>query len=356
MAIDFDKSRWNKLKEDHRAWWAGDLKRPILQMSVGGNDPGRPEPSIPSHHFTAFYDLSIPAEDVVDRWDYDLSGAKFIGDGFPSAFPNFGPGSAAAYMGAKLIPSPETYTVWFESHEIEIKNLHLNYKSGCVWYKRLLDICKAATERWQGQVQVGMTDIGGSLDVISSFRKGEKLLLDLYDYPEEVKRVNWELHEAWWKYYDEINSVMQPVNPGYSAWAAMYSEVPYYMLQCDFCYMIGPDMFDEFIKPELSASCKRLGNAFYHLDGPGQLPHLDSLLSIPDLKGIQWVPGAGVPSFEHWPEVYKKIRNAGKLVQVYGGLGTLDALNDQLGTLEGIYFIGWVQSEEEALECVRKYG
>ena len=72
------------------------------------------------------------------------------------------------------------------------------------------------------------------------------------------------------------------------------------MLQCDFCYMIGPEQFKKFVLPELAVSCKKLTNPFYHLDGPGQLPHLDYLLSIPELKGIQCVPGDGSPHDGPW--------------------------------------------------------
>jgi 5-methyltetrahydrofolate--homocysteine methyltransferase len=67
------------------------------------------------------------------------------------------------------------------------------------------------------------------------------------------------------------------------------------MLSSDFSYLIGPAMFDEFVKPGLADSCRRLPHSFYHLDGPGQLAHLDSLLAIAELDGIQWVPGAGQP-------------------------------------------------------------
>ena len=31
----------------------------------------------------------------------------------------------------------------------------------------------------------------------------------------------------------------------------IYSEKPYYPLQCDFSAMISPDMFEEFVLPEL---------------------------------------------------------------------------------------------------------
>ena len=60
------------------------------------------------------------------------------------------------------------------------------------------------------------------------------------------------------------------------------------------------------------------------LDGAGQLPHLDSLLSIEELKGIQWVPGDGAKPCTEWPEVYRKIRDTGKRIQIYGDLHGFD--------------------------------
>ena len=135
------------------------------------------------------------------------------------------------------------------------------------------------------------------------------------------------------------------------------------MLQCDFAYMLGPRMFDEFVKPELAASCRRLDHAFYHLDGIGQLAHLDSLLSIPELKGVQWVPGAGQPDVTNWPEVYRKIRKAGKLVQVFvgqseSGFRLLDTLVKQVGSAEGLVLIGGVDQSErgQAEAMMRRYG
>jgi hypothetical protein len=114
-------------------------------------------------------------------------------------------------------------------------------------------------------------------------------------------------------------------------------------------------MFDEFVKPELVASCRRLTNSFYHLDGRGQLPHLDSLLAIPELKGIQWVPGAGAPGFQHWPEVYRRIRKAGKFIQMWDQMAVLDVLAEQLGSAEGIVFMTSAKTEEEAVSFLRRY-
>ena len=357
MNIDFNIDRWERVKENSRAWWAGELKRPLIHFTIDGHNPGRPEPSIPSYAFQAFYDLSVPAEAVIDRMDYDLSCKKFLGDAFPTFFPNFGPGVIAAFLGATLGKSLESTTIWFHpSEDNEIADIKFQYNPTDIWLNRIKDIYKAGLEQWQGMVQIGLTDLGGNLDILSSFRPSEKLLFDLYDCPEQVKQLTWQAHDMWWKYFDEFNSLLQPVNPGYTAWAPIFSEQPYYMLQCDFCYMIGPDMFEEFVKPELEASCKRLDNAFYHLDGPGELPHLDSLLKIPELKGVQWIPGAGVPDYKHWPEIYQKIRDAGKLIQLFGDPETLDTVVEQLGSAEGIVYFGEASSEEEAMDCLKRYG
>ena len=88
------------------------------------------------------------------------------------------------------------------------------------------------------------------------------------------------------------------------------------MLQCDFCYMISPDMFERFVLPDLKACCDHLDYGFYHLDGKGQIPHLDLLLSIERLRGIQWVTGDGTLPPEKWPQLLKRIVDAGKLCQL----------------------------------------
>ena len=360
MSIDFTPARWERVKADARRWWEHKLDRPLLQFISGGHAPGRAEPALPAQWFHSFYDLSVPAEAIMDRWDYDLSTLRFLGDAFPVVWPNFGPGIAAAFLGAELRNSRDT--VWFHPREEKpVADWRFAYDAENVWLRRVADLTRAAVARWDGQVLVGMTDIGGNLDMLASFRPSEALLFDLYDDPESVKARTWELHEMWWRFYNFFESIQQPRNPGYTAWTSIFSDAPYYMLQCDFCYMIGPEMFDEFVKPELAASCRRLTNAFYHLDGPGQLPHLDSLLTIPELKGVQWVPGDGQPDIAHWPEVYRKIRDAGKLIQVFtgqyaGGAEIIDVLADQLGGAEGIVAIGYVDDSEQTERILKKYG
>jgi hypothetical protein len=57
----------------------------------------------------------------------------------------------------------------------------------------------------------------------------------------------------------------------------------------------------------------------------------------------------------HWPEVYRKIRAAGKLIQIWGNFEKLDALTQQLGSAKGIYLIGW-GDEKEIMAGLSRYG
>ena len=287
-----------------------------MELVLNGRDPGRPQPKAPILSQATCVDLSIPADALIDRLDYELSKNVYLGDAFPMlTMDTFGPGVAAAFLGARLDNS--TGGVWFHPPDDKpIENIHLRYDPDNVWLRRIKEICAAAMDRWQGQVLVGMTDLGGNLDIPSTFRPSEKLLMDLIDSPEEVKRVTMEVHELWHRFFAEIQSVLQPKNPGYSSWCRIYSDQPYYILQCDFSYMISPEMFREFVRDELEATSRRLSRCFYHLDGKGQLPHLDLILAMERINGVQWVPGTGAPTYEHWLDIYRRIFAAGKKTQL----------------------------------------
>jgi 5-methyltetrahydrofolate--homocysteine methyltransferase len=172
-------------------------------------------------------------------------------------------------------------------------------------------------ERWGSQVTVSITDLGGNLDILASLRTTEQLLLDLCDAPDEVERLVGEITRLWIRYYDELYAIIQKAGRGTTPWAAIWSPGRCYMLQSDFAYMISPQMFERFVLPDLAACCDILDDGFYHLDGKGEIPHLDMLLSLKRLRGIQWIPGDGAPPPEKWLPLLQRIRQGGKLCQLF---------------------------------------
>ncbi len=332
--------RRQSLRETFDAFYRRELGRPVVRCMLTGCEPDRDQPKISNLRQGDFWDPGNSPEELIDSIDYELACMEFLGDAYPHTWPNFGPGVLAAFCGCEVESHPGT--TWFGfKNPPEAAEAQIVYNPEHPTVERIKQFYRAGHQRWQGSVQMGMTDLGGNLDVVASFRPSEKLLLDLYDAPEEVQRLTWEAHEAWQEAFEDLNGAVKPQsdNPvGYSAWAGIACSEPSYMLQCDFCYMIGPEMFDRFVKPELEATCRKLTHAWYHLDGAGQLPHLDSLLQIDELFGVQWVPGDGAPPQIEWMDVFKKIRDAGKAMQIWGKPGDLQVYADALGRTEGIWF------------------
>ena len=364
--IAFD--RWDAVINAYERWWDRSLRRPLVNLAVVEPQETAVRrlgpPPLELRDFTGSYLAAVTPEQIVDCWDWHLARRRYVADGFPTVLPNFGPGVLAAFMGARMECRPDT--IWFEppGEVLEPQAIRLAFDPDNPAFRRVASVDRAAVEFWRGGVQVSMTDLGGNLDIVQTFRPGDLLATDLYDHPQEIKRITWEVHSAWHTAFDALQAIRAGANPGYTAWTPLLSQESYYMLQCDFCYMVGPGMFDEFVKPELVASCRRIARPFYHLDGKGQLPHLPSLLAIPELKGVQWVPGDGSPDIRHWPEVYRRITEAGKLIQVFvgqcaTGLKILDVLRDQIGSLDHVAVIGEVEAgaaEEDAREVLNRHG
>lgn len=316
----FGSFDWSPVESAWDRWWHRSLGRPLVWFMNPTTPAARQVAHpLPNRRFTSHHDFAIPAREVLQAYEtWNLRHADFHGDAFPWWWANFGPGVLAAFIGGE--GRNNDHSVWFYPGRCEgqhLRDIHFSLDTGTPWFRRIEEFFRAAVALWGGAVQIGMTDLGGALDVLSSFRPGAELLTDLYDFPDEVKRLTWEIHAAWWQAFDHFDRIIRPANHGYTSWTPLLSRQRHYMLQCDFAYMISPDMFAEFVQPELAASCRRLERAFYHLDGVGQIPHVPHLCSIPELGGIQWIPGEGQPPAVEWPDLLNEIVMSGKLLQVY---------------------------------------
>lgn len=317
--IRFTENDWQRIERDWNAWWTGQLDRPLLTLEIVEYDP---------HQYWSQltrWGLETPVDEVLDKAQRILEASHWLGDAYPKWWVNYGPGTIAAFLGSRISYTPDTTWFWPLEGVQSLADLHPVYDADNPWWRRVVDVTRRAVERWGEQVLVGATDMGGNLDILAGLRGTEKLLFDLTDAPDEVERLRRELTDLWIRYYDELYSITSAAGRGNACWGPVWAPGPGYMLQSDFSYMISPRMFTRFVLPDLEACCVHLDYAFYHLDGKGELPHLEQILAIERLRGIQWVPGDGQPKADEWLELLKKIRAGGKLVQVFvNAQGALD--------------------------------
>ena len=92
----------------------------------------------------------------------------------------------------------------------------------------------------------------------------------------------------------------------------------------------------------------------YHLNGTQAMCHLDALLEIEPLDAIEWTPQAGIENGSHprWYNLYKRILDAGKSVQVVGvSKEELIPLLDTIGS-KGVYVMTSFSDSNEADEII----
>ncbi len=312
--LRFTDQDWERRLRDWNAWWAGELERPLSVVEAWDSPYG--DPPAERRQFVTHLPDDTPVDTLLDHYERQLESKLFLGDAWPKWWPNFGPGIGAGFLGAHVLTAADT--VWFEPTEKKhIRDIHLTYDPDNFWWQRTQALTRGAVERWGDQVCVGFTDLGGNLDILASLHTTQKLATDLYDHPGDVLRLVHEINTVWWQYYNGLDEIIREAGRGTTPWAPIWSPERTYMLQSDFSFMISPDMFERFVMPDLVACCDRLDHAFYHLDGRGELPHLDMILSIERLRGIQWIPGAGQPEPQEWLPLLRHIRQAGKLNQVF---------------------------------------
>ena len=304
---------WDKVQQRYAAWLAGENDSPLVQVKA----PRGPQ----THGFTGWnfvQDMQHP-ERAFEAYERFCQQTHFAGDSIPNLFVNLGPGSPAACLGCKVQVMADT--VWFHDAEMsweQILATHLDENEK--WWKYTLDIYRMAGQFAKGKYLVASTDINAVMNILGSLRGTLKLLVDVIEEPEQVQRADRHIQSIWQQCYDQTYALSQQFEHGFSNWMNIWGPGRFGDVQCDFSAMISPAMFEEFAVPHLQEECRNLDWSIYHWDGPGQIPHLDLLLDIPELTGIQWVPGAGNPGTgsPKWFDLYKRIQAKGKRLVLQG--------------------------------------
>lgn len=307
------KQDWDKVRQRYVAWLAGQNDTPLVQI--------KSPRGAQTHGWTGWnfvHDMQHP-ERTFEAFERYCQQTYFAGDALPSLFVNLGPGIPAAYLGCQVDIKPDT--VWFEDAGMSWEQiLATRLDAGETWWKYTLDIYRMAGPFARDKYLVGSTDINAVMNILGSLRGTLKLLVDVIEEPEQVKGADEHIQGIWRQCYDRIYAMTQSFQQGISNWMNIWGPGRFCDVQCDFSAMISPRMFEEFVLPHLVEECRSLDWSIYHWDGPGQIPHLDLLLEIPELTGIQWVPGAGKPGTgsPQWFDLYKRIQARGKRLVLQG--------------------------------------
>lgn len=347
------KPDYEKTKQRIAAFWHRELiDRPVVQFTLSKSPEKQVTLPISQHN--------SPRERWMDaQYQAELTLAsfrnqEFLGDSLPIAYPNLGPEQLAAFYGCPL-HFGDYGTSWSDPilHDwAQTDQIKLDWQSP--YLKKLLEMTETLIEIGEGKFIVGMPDWHPGGDLLAAFRDPQNLATDMLEHLDEIKELLARLEPDYFKVYDMFYEKLRQAGNPATSWLSLMHDGRYYIPSNDFSIMISKRMFDDVFLPGIQRECQFLERSIYHLDGPGAIRHLDSLLSIPELNAIQFVPGSGNEVYERWIGLYQKIQKAGKGIQVICSLPEIERIIETLDPHGVLLSVSDVPDRESAERLIRR--
>ena len=339
------KDNWEETKERYTAFWNKEnTDRCCLAIQTGRPGgtryPFKKEYTVEERYCDPDY-LYTAMTNTCERVEY-------LYESIPAQMVNFGTAGECQYFGA--IPNYTDGTIWFDPILDEPDAELLTYDDSR--FRRHKEITQGVADRAKGRYLVAMNDNCGIIDGLAHLRGTENLLLDMVENKEFVHAARDKIISVWKETQKEFFEIIRESNDGGSShsWMHLWSPARHLQLQCDYCCMISPSMFEEFILPELEETSSAFEHCTYHLDGVEQLRHLDMILSVKGIDNIQWTRVAGQPKTSASIEALQKIQAAGKGLVLIPDRDEIEFLMKNLSPVGLQLIVGWVNSREEAAE------
>ena len=342
------KENWDDAYQRMMAWWEGySIDHPLILTSV-------PTPDAPS--FKPPSDPKTPERRDLDE-DYCLTRNRhwlesrlFLAESAPAASTGYGSllCMLAAMAGSKVRYTPETGTAWIEKIESLYERPLPEFSEDCLPYAFAIRMIHRHAEEFGFDCILGANVMLDPLTTLSMMRGPGELCMDLLDNPEMVKR--------WCK---RLGDLFIDIVSGYRTaraqhgrredmnWTGIWAPGDMDALQCDFSTMLSPDMFNEFVKPELEREAEFFDFALWHLDGTDEIRHLDAICSVKGIRAIQWVDERSAGQIAYL-DLFKKIRKLKRsLTLSCRSVDEAVELTKQLGKDGLALQVGGISSEKE---------
>ena len=331
-----------RIQQRFDAWWSGQMDdRPPIAIFCPRDGAKKPDFPVPDTVEKRWTDIEYQCRRAV----WQAQNTTYLGDAFPTFMPNIGPDSFATFLGGELQFLDDS-TSWVKPFVKDLAGWTPTFDRNGKWWRFMTQLVDAVCEAAPGNFFVSIPDMHGGGDALAAARHPDKLALDLYDKPGEVRRLMPILTQVYKDVFDDYATRIAKVQDGTTTWIPALSRGRYTALQNDFSGLVSPAMFVEFFREDIRELAAYLDNSLYHLDGPSSLGNLPHLLDMEELDGIQWVPGAGRERMAQWLGVCRQVLEAGKRLQI--GVHA-DEVAEVLSELrhEGLFITTWTGSEAQ---------
>ena len=327
-----------------QAWWDHEEQSTPCLLLNGPAPRWRPVP-VPDDLDQYWFDVDAGIERAMRALDNQAC----YGASLPYHWPDWGASTFAGVLGAGM-EAIDRITFWTRpscTTLAQVLEVEVDYESR--FGRAVLDTTRRSVACSAGHHFVAVYPMVGIADTLAGLYGTVPLLMAMVEQPTAVKAALSHLTGLWLREFDRICRLIETAgNEGHMTWMAIWAPDRACATQEDFSYMISNAMFRQFCLPPLVELVESLPYAMYHLDGAGALTHLDTLLQIPRLRAIQWVPGAGHEQVPQWYELVRRILAAGKSVEVFARPEEIDDLVREVGARGLLIHAGGVTPDQAA--------
>ena len=228
------KKKWAETREKWCNYWKQQntgrplmhvlARKPEMEQYVGTKAPGGVNDSIicQGRYYTLpeglwwkdLDDKYLNAKGLVDRYRVFCENHIFLAEAFPNLDVCLGPGSTAAYLGSDVGFSEDT--IWFKPCVADEWDDHpeIKFDPNDRWFSRHLKLVTDARKLMGDDVLLDMPDLMENLDVLSSLRGAQELMMDLIEDPDMIKERVDQVTKAYFPIFDAFYEQVKDAEGG----------------------------------------------------------------------------------------------------------------------------------------------
>lgn len=305
------KPGWSQSLARWSAFWNGGLAdRPPLIAHFAATD----ELEVGSHtlqseidHFDAA--RNEPALEAAEAGV--LEHAEFEDDTPPALVAGGGVYYSGAVFGAPLrstanmVDCEPIIDTWADAAAVR-------YDTGNVWVQRALGLARQLVQRSGGRYAVIPGLLEGPSDICANLRSPTELAADLYEHPDEVRRLAEVGAAAWREHARALFDIVPLLDGGSATQWSLWTPGRGAAIQEDFCTVISPRQFAEFFLPLDRELARTADVAWMHIHA-GAIHLVDEILAADEIRAIQIVyDGVVSPPLSETIPVLQRVQARGR--------------------------------------------
>ncbi len=350
MSALIDSSAFQDKLSRYRSFWAREpAERPLIGFALGGwfqlqhysaLERFRGRPTLTADQLSP-EDFLPDYDRIVSRWD-EIEDDLVRGVAPIPPFPWL-----EAMLGRAVQIGKES--VWAEEGGFEYHDLdRIDLSSPNPWRLKYLEFVATLKDRYGKRYPVGQPILRGVSDMIASLRGASRMVLDLYDRPEDFERLGRLCSDLIIGLVREQQTVSGSFAGGHLVeQLSLWASGPILRIQEDASALLSPDLYTRLLQSEDERQALAFTFSVIHLH-TSSLFLLDRILRIRPLTCIQINKDAGDVKVSEMVPFLKMVQSCDKTLLVRGKLGREDLkiLRQELSP-RGLYLQIVVETPDE---------